>query len=98
MVGVLEINKTISKRERFQIWWKQGGKIRSFIALGILAMLILCSGNQLMIGITICLVSLYSFVRLFYNKEHRYFVFAMSVWLLYKGITELLCYFRQAIY
>jgi hypothetical protein len=93
-VAILEIDKKITRKERFQIWWKSGGNIQCAIALVALIILVSYRDNALVVGITACFIALWGFGKLFFKKEHRYLVFIMSTWILYKGIVEILSYYR----
>ncbi len=95
MVGDLEIDEQLARKEKVRAWWKKGGKLQIFIALVLVCILGCFSHNSLVVGCIMCGVSLLGFSKLFFKNEHKYFVFIMSVWIFYKGIAEILGYFRR---
>ena len=90
----MEIDKKITRKEQFRIWWKKGGSIQCAIALFALVILIAFRDNALVFGIVTCALAFWGFSKLLFKKEHRYLVFFVSAWILYKGIIEILSYFR----
>lgn len=81
------------KKEKIRISWKTSTSVQMCIALATLAILFFFSDNSLVTGIAMCSVACWGFGKLFFIKEHKYVVFIMSAWILYKGIIEILsCY------
>jgi hypothetical protein len=92
-VANLEIDKKITRKKRFQQWWKIEGKIECAVALVVLAILISYGSNPLVSAIVMCFVAMWSFGKMFFRKDLRLFLFIIGVFFLYKGLMGLLSYY-----
>lgn len=90
MVGVLEMNPKISKKERIKKWWEVEGKIECGAASIALIVLIVFWDNLLVQGIVAILGSLWGFVKIYFRRDQWAFLLLISTWVLTQGLSMVL--------
>jgi hypothetical protein len=90
MVGVLEMNQKISRKERILKWWKVEGKIECGAASIALIVLILFWDNLLVQGIVAIFGALWGFAKIYFRRDQWAFLLLISTLVLVQGISMLL--------
>jgi hypothetical protein len=89
MVGVLEMNQKISRKERIKKWWEIEGKIECGAAAIALVILIIFWDNLMVQGIVAILGSLWGFAKIYFRRDQWAFLLLISTWVLAQGLSML---------
>ena len=86
MVAILEIEKTVSKKEKWKKWWKLEGKIEVFVGIIALSLTIYFSNYPLTDPIFSCFVALWCFGKIFFRKDKWSLLLILGLFFLYRGL------------
>jgi hypothetical protein len=94
MVGVLEMNEKLSRKERFLKWWSLEKKIEISASIIMLIVLIAFWGNLLVEGVAGILVSLWCLGKIYFRRDKWVLLIVGAAWTFQQGMSALLHYFR----
>ena len=89
MVGVLEMNQKISKKERLANWWKIEGKIECIASLILLIILIAFWDNVFVKASSLLFVSLWCLGKIYFRRDQWAFLLLGAALTFLQGISIL---------
>ncbi len=89
MVATLEVKNKLSKKERFQKWWKVEGKVETAGAIVVLVLSILFWNSALIEGALGLTVAIWAFVKIYFRRDQWQLLAILGTWALYQGLSIL---------
>ncbi len=87
MVAILEIEKSVSRKEKWKKWWKVEGKIEIIALVITFSIVIPLSKHPLTDPILFCFGALWCFGKIFFRRDQWALLFILGLFFLYKALT-----------
>lgn len=95
MVGVLEMNQKLTRKERIAKWWKVEGKIECAGALIVLVILITFWDSTLVNGIVGLTCGVWCLGKIYFRRDQAAFLLVVAALLFLQGTSELFKYIKS---